>query len=169
MSGETYALCGQKFLKDDNMIDFLGEVDELNCHLGLIKAVISGERAYAASSEEINAAGQFIEGIQIKLMKLMSHASDTARSDYFFSEGEVTDLEDEISRMKKKAAKLAEFVLPGKNSLEAQIHIARAVARRAERCFFSVSEASRGPLCKNAGAYLNRLSGYLFILSCQEF
>jgi ATP:cob(I)alamin adenosyltransferase len=58
------------------------------------------------------------------------------------------------------------MVIPGKSILEAQIHITRTVARRAERVFTALNE--RQPLCPKAGVFLNRLSDYLFVLSQQE-
>ena len=158
MSGETFALCGQKFSKNDNIIHFVGTVDELNSHLGLVKAMLSSGDAWKFSC-------QFLEEIQKKLMKLMSHACDAGNNEYFFSEGEAAELEKETDKLSHNLPKLTGFVLPGKNIMEAQIQIARTVARRAERLFFSAG----GQLCQNAGVYLNKLSGYLFVLSQQEF
>ena len=160
-AGVTYVLCGQKFSKSDNIIHFVGTVDELNSHLGLLKAWLC--HAAALSNEDApQSTCQFIEAIQKKLMKLMSHASDVKNDKYFFSKDDVSDLEKEIERLTEKLPKIAGFVLPGKNITEAQIQIARTVARRAERLFFAIG---RRQLCPEAGAYLNRLSGYLFLLS----
>jgi len=153
--GETSNLGGQKISKNDALIHFAGTVDELNSHLGLIKAMLSNEEGR-----------QFIEEIQKNLMKLMSHASDTANDKYLFSTDETEGLEREIDRLSEKIHGQSQFVLPGKNIMEAQIHIARTVARRAERLFFAVNAEQK--LCRNAGAYLNRLSDYLFVLSQQE-
>jgi cob(I)alamin adenosyltransferase len=150
--GETSNLSGQKISKNDVSIHFIGEADELNSHLGLVKALLSDGQAR-----------QFIEEIQKKIMKLMSHACAPADSRYFFCDDEVKVLETEIDKLTRDVQENSQFVLPGKNVTEAQIHIARAVARRTERLFFAVSE--RLPLCQEAGAYLNRLSDYLFALS----
>ncbi|MDR1840291.1 MAG: cob(I)yrinic acid a,c-diamide adenosyltransferase [Treponema sp.] len=155
-TGETSVLSGRKVSKNDPIIHFIGACDELNSHLGLVKVMFSGE----------DARQSFIEEIQKKLMKLMSHACDTTNEKYFFTEDEVSVLEKEIDKLSQKLAK-HDFVLPGRNITEAQIHIARAVARRAERLFFAANEKQQ--LCPKAGAYLNRLSGYLFVLSQQEF
>jgi len=151
-SGKTSILNGQKLSKNDILIHFEGTADELNSHLGLVKALLSDEEKR-----------QFIEKIQINLMKLMSHASDTANEKYIFSDEEVKTLEKEIDRLSEKIKGQLELVIPGKNTTEAQIHIARTAARKAERLFFAVNE--NHPLSPNAGAYLNRLSDYLFVLS----
>jgi cob(I)alamin adenosyltransferase len=55
------------------------------------------------------------------------------------------------------------IVIPGKDILKAQIHLARTAARKTERMFFAATE--QYSLCQKAGAYLNRLSDYLFVLS----
>ena len=154
-TGETSILNRQRVSKNDPIIHFTGVCDELNAHLGLVKAMFPGE----------DTRRFFIEEIQKKLMKLMSHASDPANEEYFLSEDEVSVLEKEIARLSEQLPK-QQFVLPGHSITEAQIHIARTVARRTERLFFAANEERR--LCPKAGAYLNRLSDYLFVLS-QEF
>ena len=151
-NGETSNLTGERVSKNDVVIHFEGTADELSSHLGLVKAMLSDEETR-----------KFIEGIQIKLVKLMAHVSDSANGKYFFTEEEVNVLETEIDRLSEKIHEWSQFVLPGKNVTEAQIHIARTVARRAERVFTAVNE--KKPLCPKAASYLNRLSDYLFVLS----
>jgi len=148
----TTLLNGRKVSKNDLLIHFIGTADELNSHLGLVKALLDG-----------NDNGRFIEEIQKNLMKLMSHASDSENDKYVFTEKEPAGLEKEIERLTVLLPKHSQFVLPGRDVIEAQIHIARTVARRTERLFAAVNE--KQPLCPNAGVYLNKLSGYLFVLS----
>jgi len=152
--GETSTLSGQKVSKNDAAIHFEGAADELNSHLGLVKTMLpDGER-------------EFIAEIQKNLMKIMTHVSDRENERYFLGEDAVGGLEKEIDRFSANLPPLSEMVTPGKNAVEAHIHIARAVARRAERLFAAVN--AERPLCRNAGAYLNRLSDYLFTLARQE-
>jgi cob(I)alamin adenosyltransferase len=153
--GETSTLSGQRLSKNDIVIHFEGAADELNSHLGLVKAMLSDDETR-----------QFLENIQKNIMELTAHVSDTANEKYFFSGEEVTALEKEIDRLSEKIPQRLNLVIPGKNVTEAQIHIARTAARRAERLFTAVNE--KQPLCPKAGAYLNRLSDYLFVLSQQE-
>jgi len=148
----TTLLNGQKVSKNDIIIHLVGAADELNSHLGLVKALLDDKNNR-----------NFIEEIQKNIMKLMSHVSDTADEKYFFSENETACLEKEIERLSALLPKLTEFVIPGRDVIEAQIHIARTVARRTERLFAAVNE--QRPLCRNAGDYLNKLSNYLFVLS----
>jgi cob(I)alamin adenosyltransferase len=150
--GETSALNGGRISKNDLLVHLLGETDELNSRLGLVKAMHTDDNVC-----------QFIEEIQKKLMKLMPHICDIENEKYFFSEDEITVLENEIDRLSEKTDSLIQFVIPGKSIAEAQIHLARTAARKTERIFFAIKE--QYSLCQNAGAYLNRLSDYLFVLS----
>jgi cob(I)alamin adenosyltransferase len=152
--GETTTLSGEKVSKNDVAIHFEGTADELNSHLGLIKAMLQGHER------------EFIEKIQANLMKLMAHVSDRANERYFLSGDEVSGLERAIDRLSANLPPLSEMVVPGKNAVEAHIHIARSVARRTERLFIAVN--AEHPLCPEAGAYLNRLSDYLFTLARTE-
>jgi len=158
-TGKTITLSGQTVSKNSCLIHLLGTVDELNSHLGLIKAMLADTDAWQSGF-------RFVESIQKNLMKLMSHVSDEKESKYFFSQNDVTNLEKEIDTLTERFPKSVKFVIPGTNIIEAQIQIARTVARRTERLFTSAAE--QHPLCPNAGAYLNRLSDYLFVLSQQE-
>jgi cob(I)alamin adenosyltransferase len=148
---ETYISNGVKVLKNAASVHFLGTADELNSHLGLVKAILQDEDQK-----------QFIEGIQKNIMKLMSHVSDITNEDYFLTYDDVNILENETVRLNEKLPEQLQFVLPGRNAVEAQIHIARTVARRAERHFSAVDEQLLSP---QAGAYLDKLSNYLFALS----
>ena len=148
----TTLLNGKKVSKNDILIHFIGAADELNSHLGLVKPLpVGGDTR------------EFIEEIQKNLMKLMSHVSDSKNKKYIFTDKEPAELEKETERLKALLPELTQFVLPGRDVVDAQIHIARTVARRAERLFAAANE--KQPLCPNAGVYLNKLSDYLFVLS----
>ena len=148
----TTLLNGQRVSKNNPLIHLTGTVDELNAHLGLVKALPGGDCSCG-----------FIEEIQKNLMKLMSHISDSENDKYVFTEKESVCLEKETGRLTALLPKITQFVLPGRDVVDAQIHIARTVARRAERLFAAVNEKQL--LCPDAGVFLNKLSGYLFVLS----
>ncbi|MCL2759076.1 MAG: cob(I)yrinic acid a,c-diamide adenosyltransferase [Treponema sp.] len=162
-TGETSELNGNRVSKNSVSIHFIGAVDELNSYLGLIKAMISNEDAWQFSWQS---ACIFIERTQKNLMKLMAHVSDVKNSNFFFTVDDVKEMEKEIDRLSDNIPKQKKPAIPGKNIIEAQIQIARTVARRAERSFVAVNE--KEPLCSHACAYLNRLSDYLYVLSQQE-
>ena len=58
---------------------------------------------------------------------------------------------------------LDSFILPGGTPAAAQLHLARALARRAEREITAL--ASVEPVNPDAVIYVNRLSDHLFVLA----
>lgn len=76
---------------------------------------------------------------------------------------QVERLENEIDDMNKDIEPLDSFILPGGSALSAHLHVARTIARRAER---HVAEAynTEGEIISDAAlAYINRLSDWLFV------
>ena len=161
--GKTSDLSGREVSKNSAAIHFIGAADELNCHLGLIKAMIVNEDAWQFSGKS---ASIFLERVQKNIGLIMAHVSDIKNGKFFLPEDEVVNLEKEIDRLCSYLPKQERLVIPGRNIIEAQIQIGRTIARKAERLFFAVMEDQ--PLRPEAGKYLNRLSDYLFVLSQQE-
>jgi cob(I)alamin adenosyltransferase len=79
------------------------------------------------------------------------------------AEIQVERLEREIDAMNAELKPLDSFVLPGGSEAAAHLHMARAIARRAERLMVELAERER----VNAAAlrYINRLSDHLFVAS----
>jgi cob(I)alamin adenosyltransferase len=78
-------------------------------------------------------------------------------------ETDVNFLETEIDAMDQQLEPMKFFVLPGGHPTVSQCHIARCVCRRAERLVSHLAENE--PVEALIGAYMNRLSDYLFMLS----
>jgi cob(I)alamin adenosyltransferase len=77
-------------------------------------------------------------------------------------QSQVDRLEAEIDAMNESLEPLRSFILPGGGEAAARIHLARTIARRAERSVITASrEVALNPL---AAIYLNRLSDHLFVL-----
>ena len=76
---------------------------------------------------------------------------------------QVDRLERAIDRLNDELAPLRSFILPGGTEAAARVHLARAVARRAERAAVTASRAV--PINPAALTYLNRLSDLLFVLA----
>jgi cob(I)alamin adenosyltransferase len=77
--------------------------------------------------------------------------------------GQVERLEREIDWMNESLEPLRSFILPGGGAASANLHLARAIVRRAERMAVAAArEISLNPL---ALAYINRLSDHLFVLA----
>jgi len=69
----------------------------------------------------------------------------------------IESLERGIDAMESELVPLKNFILPGGSLAAAQLHVARAVCRRAERLVVSLHDET------NIVTYLNRLSDYLFV------
>jgi cob(I)alamin adenosyltransferase len=74
---------------------------------------------------------------------------------------QVGRLEREIDAMNAELQPLTSFILPGGSADVAAVHLARAIVRRAERAMVALHEAE--PINRQALAYINRLSDFLFV------
>lgn len=145
---------GTRVSKNDVRIHLLGNMDELNSYIGLVRSLTRDK-------------GQHEEFLQIQrdLMQIMSGVADAAEnsgeSGRVFPEEAVSRLEERIDRLEEAFVRTKEFALPGGSYYSAQIDVARTVARRCERCFAAVAGAH--PVDETAARYLNRLSDYLYM------
>jgi len=153
-NGTTGLVDGSRVPKSAPLMDAIGDVDEANTAIGLaVLAVGEGARADALAR------------IQNDLFDLGADLA-TPGPDFEPSEmrlrivaTQVERLEREIDAMNETLPPLRSFVLPGGTAASAALHLARAVARRAERSAVRVAE----PLNPQVLAYLNRLSDWLFV------
>jgi len=79
------------------------------------------------------------------------------------SEAEAAQLEHEMDRMQEELEPLKSFTLPGGGKLNAFLHQARTVCRRAERVCWTLKRAE--PINDHLLIYVNRLSDHLFVQS----
>ena len=159
---ETGLAGGQRVPKDDLRIQAYGTVDELNAFLGLA-GVSCGESADARLAK----LSAILRRVQHELFNLGSilatKPEDVHPRQARVTDAEVEQLEREIDAMNAELKPLSSFVLPGGTRLNAELHAARTVCRRAERAV--VSLARREDVPPEAVRYLNRLSDALFVWS----
>src|SRR5262249_19246953 len=79
------------------------------------------------------------------------------------AESQVERLEHEVDARDAELKPLTSFVVPGGSSAAAYLHLARAIARRAERLM--VELAGQEKIGEATIKYINRLSDYLFVAS----
>ena len=79
------------------------------------------------------------------------------------ADGAEASFEAEIDAMNAELAELTSFVLPGGSAASAQLHLARTIARRAERLM--VELAAKETVNPAALRYANRVSDHLFVLA----
>jgi cob(I)alamin adenosyltransferase len=132
----------------------IGEVDEANSAIGVAIAALDASSQALASD---------LRRIQNEMFDL---GADLATPDGIdgalrITNGQVARIEQGIDAMNDDLSPLTSFILPGGSVAVASLHLARAIARRAERAAVSLNEAE--PVNPQAIAYLNRLSDHLFV------
>ncbi len=158
--GTTGLVDGSRIAKSDALMEAIGDVDEANSALGIaVTALPAGGEAAAMFAR-----------IQNELFDLGADLATPADPQHGFGPHEmalrivasqIARLEAEIDAMNDALAPLSSFILPGGTEAAARLHLARAIARRAERA--AVAAAATRPLNPLALAYLNRLSDHLFV------
>ena len=151
--GTTNLVHTKNVSKSDDRIQLVGTIDELSSHLGLIKTMMS-------EAEDI----RFIENIQRTLNAVCSGVADPFNREFRTENDRTGQLEEEISRLEGLFhCPEEENILPGSSRLSAELDIARAVARRAERDLAAVSVKFGAD--NGAKKYMNRLSDYLYVMA----
>lgn len=156
-AGDTGLASGARVSKTDLNVEAYGAVDELN-------AVIGVARLHAGQNDRIDA---MLGRIQNELFDLGADLATPldpppAWEALRIVASQVERLEAEIDFMNDSLSALDSFILPGGSALSAHLHLARTVARRAERDAIRLVETGT-PVTAEALKYLNRLSDHLFV------
>ena len=161
----TTSLYGEKRKRSKNneRIAALGAVDELNSQLGLASSLLSPRRGRSGQAYQ-NLRG-VIRDIQKDLFEVASElATPPSRKPVVsIKTGRTRELEKLIDRIEGKLPVLSNFIFPGGAPAGAVMHVARSVARRAERGV--VTLAKKEKVRAEILIYLNRLSDALFMLA----
>ncbi|MBC7874563.1 MAG: cob(I)yrinic acid a,c-diamide adenosyltransferase [Ferruginibacter sp.] len=156
--GTTSLIGGTKVPKSHLRIEAYGTVDELNSYIGLCKDMLTddpGKKILLEVQDRLFTIGSSLACDPVREPKM--RLPDLVETD-------VELLEKEIDKMNELIPPMKNFILPGGHPTLSQLHIARCVCRRAERCCVRLEmekEEVEGIIIK----YLNRLSDYLFVLS----
>lgn len=156
--GTTGLIGGRRVSKDAARIEACGSVDELNAVLGVIRSFPLPGRAFG-----------IICRIQDDLFNIgagLALPPDLDRGQWgvpAIADENVKVLEREIDECQAVLKPLQHFILPGGHTSGALLHLARTIARRAERrC---VTLAREEPVDSQIIRYLNRLSDLCFVLA----
>lgn len=163
-AGMTRLVGGQRVPKASLRIDTYGTVDELNAVVGICRQTILQEYAHNPKFDELT---QILLRVQHELFNLGSILAtlpeDVGPRMPRVKQEDVDALESMMDRMNKELGLLRSFVLPGGTRLNAELHLARTICRRAERRAVALAEGEEVDAI--AIAYLNRLSDAFFVLS----
>lgn len=166
--GTTGLACGPRRRKDDLRIVACGEVDELNASIGLARlytALILPELDAILTRVQNDL---FDLGADIATPDIVSGAADTVTANLGYEplriiSKQVDRLEREIDALNAQLEPLRSFILPGGSPAAAHLHIARTIARRAERSMVALAAQDREIVSDPALHYINRLSDLLFV------
>jgi cob(I)alamin adenosyltransferase len=152
--GTTGLIGGGRIKKSSHRIIAYGAIDELNSVIGIVLS--------STLDSDIN-------DLLIKIQNdLFVAGSDLANPNLKDSSSRITDamvsyLENQIDRLESGLTPITYFILPGGDLVSSQIHLARAICRRAEVNIVQLEELE--PINKICLVYVNRLSDLLFVLA----
>lgn len=183
-TGTTGIHGGARVPKDDPRIEANGDLDELNCHIGVIRSMLNGDasersdgrvsaREHFSASEtkpggtERASLDEIFHDIQKNLMTVMSlvatPSGEREKNPNRLPENLVSDCETLMDRLTETVSPSLHFLLPGGTPLAARLQLARAVCRRAERRLWTLHRLD--PVPEEILQYINRLSDLLFVLA----
>lgn len=156
-SGETGLFGGRRLPKDAPRIEAGGAVDELNAAVGLVRT--------HSLPHDVDLLLQRVQNELFDLGSEIASPEQPERRGPSITPEHVRAVEADIDCLETGLEPLAQFILPAGCRAAAELHLARAICRRAERRLVATirhdqEETSQLPL-----AYLNRLSDLLFVLA----
>jgi len=150
--GTTDLIRTKNISKSDDRVRLLGSIDELSCHLGFVRSMMTEAGTI-----------RFLEKIQGILIIITQGISDPYNREFRLTEERTKLIEDEMGRLEGMFDFDEHYVLPGTSRESAAVDIARAVARRAEADLASVGV--KFGVDHGTKKFMNRLSSYLYVLA----
>jgi cob(I)alamin adenosyltransferase len=158
--GTTALGTGARVPKTHARIAAYGTVDEANSFIGVARTKLGEDEA------EMDAMLERVQNDMFDLGADLCVPEDGVDRGYEplrISDKQVERLEAEIDRINAELEPLKSFILPGGTEAAAALHVARTVARRAEREMAEVVALDTEPVSEPALKYINRLSDFLFV------
>jgi len=155
--GSTGLFGGPRVAKDDDRIEAYGTVDELNAALGIARS--------AGVPDDID---QQLAMFQSELFSMGAELASTDPDKHglrLIGEAHIARLEAIIDRHEETLTPLKNFILPAGSLAASQIHLARAICRRAERRVVTLVRRHEVSVSEPLMIYLNRLGDLLFVMS----
>jgi len=163
--GTTALVGGKRVPKESGRIEAYGTVDELNSIVGIVRTYLTDNKDRLG--DDYVWYSEMLRRIQNELFDVGSELATPPDGEYEgmhkMGAGEVKKLEEEMDRMEKDLQPLNSFTLPGGGVLNAFLHQARTICRRAERVLWAVKREEE--IGDQVIIYINRLSDHLFVQS----
>ena len=163
--GTTALVGGKRVPKESGRLESYGTIDELNSIVGIVRTYLPEYKDRLG--EDFSWYSEMLRRIQNELFDVGSELATPPDGEYEgmykIGDGETKQLEVEMDRMEKALQPLNSFTLPGGGVLNAFLHQARTVCRRAERVLWAVKREEE--IADPVIIYINRLSDHLFVQS----
>lgn len=150
--GKTSLFDGKRVLKSDKKVETYGTIDELNSAIGAASAFI-----------KVRLINKELEEIQNDLLEIGSSLAVSTTLSVDQLKNRPVEFEKLIDKLTKQLPPLNQFILPGGGKGGSLLHVARTIARRAERHVVGLSKSEN--VDDIIIIYLNRLSDLLFTMA----
>lgn len=160
--GTTGLVGGVRVSKTDPRVEAYGTVDEANATLGAAVTACGPGNADLAALLTSLQHDLFDAGADLATPWSADEQPGAALR---ITPGQTARLERAIDHHNDGLGALTSFVLPGGSPLACALHVARTVARRAERCAVELQQREPQATSAEVVRYLNRLSDLLFVLA----
>ena len=157
--GTTALGTGERRLKYDLRVSAYGTVDEANACIGLA-------RLHTGADADLDRMLSRIQNDMFDLGADLATPETEEKLDYEplrVTDAQVTRIEADIDALNAGLQPLRSFVLPGGSEAAAALHLARTVARRAERDMVELAEQPGEHVNPVAVRYMNRVSDFLVV------
>ncbi len=155
-TGETSLFGTDRVSKADPLVEAYGDVDELNAWLGFVRSCTVDsdlDAALVQIQRDLFAVGAQLADRSDRLSDRVTKA--------FLADADVVRLEGLIDLLERELPPLTQFIFSGGSPAGAALHVARTVARRAERRIVALAPPVDALLVR----YINRLSDLLFVMA----
>lgn len=152
--GITSLVGGKRVSKSDEVIQAVGNVDEVNALLGVISYNLK------------NPYNKLILTIQNNLFDIgadLATPYNVKKKAIRINKNYTLNIEKEIDKINSQLTPLTSFILPGGNKISSLFHLARTASRRCEISIVKLSKKKKINL--EILRYINRLSDLLFVLA----
>ncbi len=161
--GKTSLVSGSRVLKSNIRLQAYGEMDELNCFVGLVLT-----DHFFGDIENIEQKSLLLK-IQRELFNMGSWLATEKKNREKYNLpclniNLVLELEKNIDLLTEELPLLKNFILPGGGLLSAHLNICRVVCRRAERSIVLMNQEELNEVPQEVLTLINRLSDYFFVL-----
>ena len=164
-NGTTGLVGGQRVPKNALRIEAYGTVDESSSAIGIARSALRPLLATNAAAARLDAWLGWTQDLLFNLgSDLATLPQDRWEGMPLITHADVVALERAIDEAQRDLEPLNNFIHPGGSAAGAALHLARTIARRAERLIVTLRESDDG-ISPEAQHYVNRLSDALFVWS----